>query len=315
MFLRRDQIQIAQNNAYKKCGAFKIPLKEKDIEDLILLLSSKEKYDEGKEITPKDLGDISAQVTKALNNMKEHIMTKGMPKTDKKVKPEAYVMAATDYLYTLSMQMLGCPDIPVCFDDNVKKAMQSSAIEVYAASAKLDMTKEKSFQAQRAQNADDLRKGTVGKSMEAIKNNGATVKQIGQFLSDYQALCERQKRHGAIWRFFHSKENQERTALIGEMHQTLTACLGEKLNLDTADPVKVTRGLEGQHIKYHLYEAMNERFTSPEKVYGVPDRKKIDMKDQFSLFDNEMNQEKSQRVETVKVHESIKKENNEFSLL
>lgn len=343
MYLTKEQIKTARKNNHEKCREYNIPFPTKYLQDFEQTLSAFEnKYKEGTQIEKEDLalfGEKTAGLLRFMTGVMREQAQKG--ERTKMPRPEEFVMAATDYLYLQCMEKLGCPNIPVAFNDNVKKVMTACARELHRNYVKFDFSKEKAFKEQRRIDADKLLAGNVGENLRDINEGRMNLSKIGRLIADYQALTERQKRHTGVWRFFHGKENEARNALIGEMRASLKKVLGPNVDIDNAIPAEVSRKLAFDRIDNNIEKAISERFEKTELVYGVekvPDnansvssneldkdgdllREHIDIKDNnFSLFDggNQNSQQKSQPIEPKEKDDcatEIEAKSNEFSLL
>lgn len=159
------------------------------------------------------------------------------------------------------------------------------------------MSKDAAFNAQRYIDADKLREDKLAPLMDSINNGRAGAKQVGELLAEYQALKERQSRHGRIWRFFHKNENLLRNELMNEMRRTVEDFLGEKhgVDLDTVDPAKLAIWCAETQIRKDINEAITLRETDIEKAYGVENnsapepnkdavREHMPLNDEFSLL-------------------------------
>ena len=343
MYLTKEQIKIAQEKTYEKCREYNIPFPTIYLQDFDQTLSAFEnKYKEGTQIEKEDLalfGEKTAGLLRFMTGVMREQAQKG--ERTKMPRPEEFVMAATDYLYLQCMEKLGCPNIPVAFNDNVKKVMTACARELHRNYVKFDFSKEKAFKEQRRIDADKLLAGKVGENLRDINEGRVNLSKIGRLIADYQALTERQKRHTGIWRFFHGKENEARNALIGEMRASLKKVLGPNVDIDKAIPAEVSRKLAFDRIDNNIEKAIYDRIEKMDLVYGVDKisdnsksisseelnkdgdllRKHVDLKgNDFRLFGSgdEKEQQKSQPIEPKKKDDpstEIEAKSNGFSLL
>lgn len=201
-------------------------------------MAKKSQYQEGQKISEDDLNDIKKRVNDIITHLASEIKKKEMIDLDKSnFNGLDTLTAATDYLYAVAMEKLGCPDIPASFGLDVCKKNQKHAKELDTKIKKSYLDKEYStqtyFNNQREQDADVVRHRTK----DLIRECGLqiTAEQLANLVAEYQALNLRQKGHGRIWRFFHSGENDKRTQLLEDMEKAITKAVGEKVNLEPTE--------------------------------------------------------------------------------
>jgi hypothetical protein len=146
------------------------------------------------------------------------------------------LMAANDYLFTLAMKKLGCPDMPTSFGLDVCTNIQNTAKELDETIKQSYYNEEYStktyFDNQRKKDADDVRFKNKSLISTFKSSLGGTADQLAELVAEYQALKLRQDGHGAIWRFFHRTQNKERVELLEDMKSAITNAVGDNVNLD-----------------------------------------------------------------------------------
>ena len=110
-------------------------------------------------------------------------------------------MAATDYLFALSMEKLGYPDISPLFGEDFLKTIHSTAENVAKNTLRsADDTGRYSssthFDNQRRQDADVVRESN-STILKSVKENPTTF-DIATLAAEYQALKQRQDGHGRV---------------------------------------------------------------------------------------------------------------------
>ena len=323
MFFERGKIKQAQkkaNERYKDLGVRLDPIEVNNFKAIVNSLASVKTYKEGEKIRPEDLEMIGENVNSLLLNMTATVS--GMIK-NKKLKvsdPVDYLMTATDCLYLLAMDRLGCPDIIVGFSDSVKKTIADSAIAIHRVSVSFDdITKESAFTAQRGKDAAVLWAGEIGNTIRNIEN--AAPGSVGKLHAEYQALVQRQEGHGRIWRFFHKAENEARIALMEKMKEALNKKLEKKYDLDKSTPKSIARAVAEVNVEKNVSISVYERFSNPQKFFGVNEGV-VDVSAQLDndedlniIFDNSPKSPKVSDPAPEKSSSPAPEEKNEFCIL
>ena len=202
-----------------------------------------------------------------------------------------YALVAHDYVVALMLDTLKCNEIPkknyLTFGNDVSDLARDL---IKAKSDKMN-TSEKFFKDQRRINADDLEynlfnlMGRVG---------GITSypepEEVGKLYGEYQALMQRQKKHGRIWRRFHKKENTKRTELLAKMKTILDKHLpSQVMNAAAQSPSFVQKYIEHKNMENFIHQYVNVRDYSPASHMGyeeyinnpeaLNDKKKVTIKD------------------------------------
>lgn len=326
MYIKKSQVKNAFNRTSAVCNDMNVKFRISDLnlfKTTLDSIASARNYSEGQSISKDDLDTISTHVINLIDGMTQHISKNTSTYLNEKGKmpiPVDFVMAAGDYLYMMAMDKLGCPDIPTLFGASVQQNLETSAMNIHRAFVKYDMSKESAFKAQRGKNADVMRKEGVDELIKVVGKNTGTSRQSADLLANYQALKERQNRHGAIWRFFHREENLQRTALLNDMKSALNARFKNSINLDNASPSETARKLADINIRGTFDRARNERLTDPEQVYDLdePNRAPLSEIENFNLFNDVNDKDKDLNVQPpVKDNQkpNLEKSNNDFSIM
>ena len=205
------------------------------------------KYAEGERILTNDLLRIKNNIAIILKTTKKNMVD------DQKEKlvgiervqydPFAELVTLNDYLYAMTMKTLGSPDIVESFGKDMLKFIKDTANEAEFEIKKNDYNKfsiDKSYANQRGQNAQNVKKG-IAKTHNEIKNNTASPYRVAEYAGKYFALKKRQEGHGAVWKFFHKKENEARMNLLAIMAKTLKTVLDEGDELDKLKPDEIAK--------------------------------------------------------------------------
>lgn len=323
MPLTQAQATIAFEKAVLDCNTFNIKFRTKDLnvfKETLRSIAEASPYQEGQPIQDDHLELISQQASVLLDAtadqlIKDHnINDKATP-----FNPLARMITASDYLYTLAMKALGCPDIPVAFGEIGQKKVESSALKIHQTVVKYDMNRKTSFQAQRGKNADVMRKEGVDTLIQDVRGKRYTSRQVGNLIAEYQALKDRQARHGAIWRFFHSSENELRNNLLKEMNDTLKGLIGNHFDPDKANPAEYARKFADVKIQGTLDRELGDRMISPEKAFGLESeidvRQNLNDVEKFSLFSDVNPEPQKSEIKPQKMKDKIDPPSNDFSIL
>lgn len=298
------------------------------------------KYNPGEPLTLDDAVTIKSYIKKAIQNSANATVedVKKGKNLDKHKDSAQNLLILSDYFYIVAMQRLGCPDMPVfAFDTDVKNTIIASSLRIDRIVNKYDISKEKEFKAQRRINAGEL-EARLKNHQKGIEERKDKPQHVGELIAEYQALTERQSRHGWIWRLFHKTENQARTELLGRMAQTIKKTMEGVFpketyeNLDALNPSDIARTFADARIRGIVEIAGKDRLISKTKqIFGTLD---VDNKNALLLEEAEKNQKKEplandvnfisevngKETEVTKPLENnerdiiIAKDNSEFSL-
>ena len=245
------------------------------VEGLQLLLediAKKSKYTEGERIMDSDLSRINNAVAMIHNQMRVNLVNE-----QKEVKNKALfqydlfsaMVNVNDYLYAMTMKALGCPDIPESFGMSMQRLIGDIAHKAEFELRESDYKKtsiDRCYEKQRWQDAAKVRKDTreVEKS---ILNKKASSLKVAEYAGEYYALKKRQEGHGKVWRFFHKKENEQRTKLLSAMEKTLKTILKDDDKLENLDPKKIAEIYNKQQLTGRLNETVQSGIA---KRNGMP---------------------------------------------
>ena len=218
------------------------------------------------------------------------------------------LMAATDYLYAMAMEKLGCPDIPASFGADVCNNNQKHAKELDTQIKKSyfdDQYPTKTyFDKQRKKDADEVRRNNK-QLISDCNSKIANTDQLAELVAEYQALNLRQKGHGRIWRFFHSGENDERTELLEDMKAAIINAVGVEVSLEPTEktPADIAILLNNRLIEQKAIEAAKPDVFAGR--YNITDMVKYDPSEQVINVSKENNVDNQKRI-------SINIDNNEI---
>lgn len=240
MYIKVEYVDEVLEKAKEKMDSAGISVRDDDLQRFHKALDG---IAQRKELKPGDeLDDLScmllmSDVTFAYSNIRNDLAAANAGKGEVNVDQ---LMCVTDYFYALAMKKLGCPSIPASFGGSFRDTIDRTASVVNSSGALEVDNKyaEKTYQQQRYKSAAEVWSKVLN-TMNAAKAKTAKPGEIQNLIVEYQALHKRQKDHGAIWRFFHGKENEERVALLEDMKTTLQGVLGTKYNLESGDSLKI----------------------------------------------------------------------------
>ena len=246
MYITRDQVYILCDRTAEKfskdgLGRFIDQKRMNDYQKLLESIAEERSYKEGEKIMPSDLDQIRKSVNALLDNFRSEIIEKRAtipPTTRFTYDAHASLLAVNDYLFSTAMKTLGCPDMPHQFGFAVLGHIDSIAPDMEYLLKQEEykkITTDKYYKNQRGRSASDLFKSTKALK-DAIANKTASPLKVAKYVAEYQALKKRQEGHGAIWRFFHKKENEARTKLLTIMQKTLGSLLDDDFNIDDFTP-------------------------------------------------------------------------------
>ena len=237
-------------------------------------IAEKRKYQEGQKILEEDLIDIKTRVNDIITYLASELKKKEkeMINFDKmKFNALDTLTTATDYLYAVAMEKLGCPDIPASFGLDVCENSKKHANKLDEQIKKPYLDKEYStqdfFNSTRKQDADVVRHRTTDLIRECSLN--ITTDQLALLVAEYQALNLRQKGHGRVWRFFHGQENDKRTQLLEDMEKAIIKAVGKQVNLE---PIETSPSDIAMLLNNKLIEKKSIKASKPD---GFADRYNI----------------------------------------
>ena len=261
MYVSRNQIHIlrertSQKFAEEDFGKFIDPALIENYQKLLKSIADERKYNEGEKIMPSDLARITPVVNSLLDSFNSGLIEKRTEirsTTRFSYDPFSSTVAVTDYFYAMAMETLGCPDMPAQFGFAVTGHIESIAPDTELAMKQEEynkITTENYYRSQRKKSAKDVAKKTRELKADILKKTASPIK-IARYVAEYQALKKRQEGHGAIWRYFHKKENEERTALLESMEKTLASVFDKKSYLDSFTPAEIAANYK-KNLVYKL---------------------------------------------------------------
>ena len=153
MFIKKESVNEILSKSKEKFDQLGIYTKEakaalRRFENELSELADKRTYKEGEAPDADDLLKITNEVALALSAV--------CPEMGKKANLTDSLMTVTDYLYAMTQEKLGCPDIPLSFGDATRKHVRKLAIET---KSKRDLTYdsyfvESTYNKQRRKDAD-----------------------------------------------------------------------------------------------------------------------------------------------------------------
>ena len=217
----------------------------------------------------KDLKDLDGyEYPKRFDEMKQrgeiekaYKKSRISPREEIFYDPFSAMLAVNDHLYAMAMKTLGSPDIPECFGSEIIshiKRLSPIAEQEIKASEYKKTNVEKVYKNQRGTNAAKL-KSKVSKNAKEIKDKKASPIVIAQYAGEYQALKKRQEGHGKVWKFFHKKENEERTKLLETMKKVLEGAFDKdaEVDIDTLSPKDIAKA----YHQISIADRSKEAFT------------------------------------------------------
>ena len=160
---------------------------------------------------------ISLDITYLMIHTTNRVHTMG-DEFIRNVNPNEYILAAFNYLIAVTAKELGSPNLPI---ESFRPFFKSWAQNILTAKPRTDISLDDTFNDQRRIDAVDLRSDRIEPLLTEINNKNNLAENVTKLYAEYQALVRRQANHGVFWRWFHSAENDARTALIDELRETL----------------------------------------------------------------------------------------------
>ena len=244
------------------------------VEGLQLLLediAEKSTYKEGERIMNSDLSRIKNVVAMIHNQMRVNMVNEQKEVKGKallKYDPFTAMMNVNDYLYAMTMKTLGCPDIPESFGMSMQKLIKDIAHEAEFELKESDYkwtSIDNCYEKQRWQDATKVRRDTR-ENEKLILNKQASSLRVAKYAGEYYALKKRQEGHGKVWRFFHKKENEQRTKLLSIMEKTLKTILGDDDKLEDLDPKKIAEIYNKQQLTARLNETVQSGIAKRNEI-------------------------------------------------
>ena len=340
MYFKRDEIKKVKAHVGKRAEEIGVILFDDDYQMYETAIASiiedqGRKYNEGESLKGDHSDALKDLVKKAVKNYASSVIYEAKSGRGPKNPindPTEHLLSLTDYYYVTAMQKLGCPNMQVfAFDKDIKEAMQEAAFSMDRYFHKYEMSKEAEFTQQRGKNASELEK-RLAIHTKAIKNQDSSKPQhVGELIAEYQALKERQKNHGAIWRFFHRDENKARNTLLKSMAKTIRNSLSTVFpkevykTLESLNPADIARRLADARIRGNIEVAgVNRLDKKTKEIFGCLDaegkialeekteqdlsQEKVPM-NKDAAFMAEIGEQKSEISQPINQEQAIEKEN------
>lgn len=270
-------------------------------------LGASRSYEEGQSISESDLSKITNEVGMFLDHLRPQIVQ--ALRGANNINSVEMLICATDYIYAMAMQSLGCPDIPESFGPSVQNHISKMATSI---NGELSLHSEthanQVFWKQRGKDADEVR-DAVSDVMTAAEEGKATPRQVQELMEEYQALHQRQQGHGFWWRAFHRTENRDRTELLSNMESALKTMLGDKVNLLDSSAAFVAGGMIRNNVTKEVAAAFennsfNKRVGIQELNSADQNEKKIEStNDLRAALEDDLNPKEINDVKQPKINE------------
>lgn len=273
MHIKKESVNEIYENAKKRFESLKAPIKPEALarfETELDAIASKRSYQEGERIADDDMLKIANEVGLVLGAFQQGILNANNLR-EKGTSPMNSIMTVTDYLYAMTMQKLGSPEIPASFGPSIRDHAGKTATAIHS-NLKLKQNPYYSrdvYENQRGKDAVYVRE-EVNEDLTAVQSGKAAPEQVQRLLVAYQALQKRQNDHGFFWRLFHSDENAQRQKLLEQMKASLEGIVGEDVDLMKKDSLAVAEGLIRKSVEREAEsafapDAMRQRLgASPE---------------------------------------------------
>ncbi len=282
MFIKKESVNEVVLKAQEKFKNAKISVNDKVMErfeNALSEIAQNQSYEEGKTINERDLIKLTNEAGLVLNNA---ISNKGNIK-----KTVDDLMILTDYLYAMTMQRLGSPDIPVSFGTEMKNSIVRFAVSTES-NKNLNHSyhfNDSVYEKQRGMDADVL-KDQIDVSLSAVENGNPSPSQVQSLVAEYQALQKRQNNHGFFWRLFHSTENADRNELLSNMESALKYVLGADVDIMKSSPLLLAEKVLKQNMEQEVSVAfaddgMAQRIGASAEAFAGSDVNEKDITQQL----------------------------------
>ena len=188
---------------------------------------------------------------------------------------------AGDYAFALLQNELGGREIPKDIFKTFSKHLVNIAVQMINLKKDKMPPSQAYYREQRRRNANELQPKLDG-MMEELKKYPISPETLANLFGEYKALQQRQADHGRVWRFFHGKENERRTALMNAMREALIAHIPEPtLDEETTTPSEIAKLGEKLNITKAMDNHINAIEANPAEIMGyenyvdVPEEEKV----------------------------------------
>ena len=267
---------------------------------------------EGLTVTGADIRFLKMRLGELYNDLAERFATQS-DEVKRNTNVTDYMFTAHDYMMTVITEGLNYAEIKREDFMSFKDEIEAAATKMIDAKPDTLKSPKEFFNAQRRKDASELR-GNLTELMESANKMSASPESVGQLYAEYQALVQRQKNHGRIWRRFHKDENKARTQLLQDMKKILARHLPDETLGDlSATPSDIVRTGEKENKEAHIYNGMSFRESNPAEAMGyaqyrdnpeamnakftgsMTDFLKVNYRPNFNCIEDEMKQMQSLR--------------------
>lgn len=211
---------------------------------LLESIAERSNYKEGDVIRKDDLDEINVFVSEAYDTLNQNMRARvaELPLMERAefnaIKP---MISVTDQMFVMALQTLGCPNIPVCFGDEMKekfKSVTKSATMEIRRAAIASVEPDDYFNRQRKKDAWEIARDNAAlfERLYDAANPRSTAEaakiDVAVLVAEYKALKKRQEGHGGWWKFFHRGENKEREQMLAEMKRLITVFTDDDVDLE-----------------------------------------------------------------------------------
>lgn len=277
MYIAKQDVALAMQIAEAKKKEHSIRFNQANVDaykELLAGIAKKNPYAEGQKLSLEDFDIVFDGMRTMLNGMVENFYARPEDVRNK-ANIAGMILAASDYMIAITMDELNSPDIAKDDMDRLERMYQARALRLCEQKSRKLYISDEILKAQRGINAEEMKSGNIGKLLKAVRDDSNNAEKVADLYAEYQALFARQKNHGAIWRFFHRKENEARTALLNEMKEAMAGKVSETDLLEPyIYPSSIIAAAEKAETEKAISEGIFERETNPEKGFGYAGYKK-----------------------------------------
>ena len=270
MNIAKQDIALAKQVAEAKMKALGVKVDPAVLEDYKLALRNIDKnhhYAEGERLSFEDEEPLAHAMFKMVKGIGNAFSTRP-DHVKRKANVAGMLMAANDYMIAIAMEELNSPIIYDDFTNQLKTVYSAAAGRMVESKPRKDYYPITTLKEQRGINAQELKNSKVDKLIKEVNDNPNDMEKVADLYAEYQALATRQENHGAIWRFFHRKENEARAALLNEMRSAMVGKVSESdLDSRLKFPESLIREAEEAKVQEAIDEELTNRQMNPEKGF------------------------------------------------
>ena len=277
MNIPKQDVALAKQAAEEKMKEFSVKIKPDDLDaykQTLKNIAKNHSYAEGDNLSYDDSDILVEAVRKVVKGM-ENIFYYSPDDEKRKANVSGMIMAANDYMISLAMEELNSPVIHGYCTDQLKVIYHATASRCIDLKPRKGYITSDHVESQRGMKAEELTEYKVDSLLKAMKANPDDIDKGVELYVEYQALAKRQENHGAIWRLFHRKENDARTALLNEMKAAMAGKVSEADLSDLyAHPSTIIRKSDENETEKAIDEGLANREMNPEKGFDYLKYKK-----------------------------------------